>query len=129
VSGQGDERERWRCSWWVASVWWCGDDYCDCTQPIVELVEPNFRAGYPWVKRERHWEGTFETDGEGDSEVWRRELAEVAPRFHLKLADDGLSGRGPYVGDPATTTAKRSSPESTACKSCPCVSSEGATKA
>jgi hypothetical protein len=45
----------------VASVWWCGDDYCDCTKPVIERITPNTNAGYPWIQREQLWEGRFLT--------------------------------------------------------------------
>lgn len=61
-----DERRR-RRAWaardeLVAAIWYCGDDYCDCTQPVIERITPNHRAGYPWIRRDRVWEGRFLTD-------------------------------------------------------------------
>lgn len=54
-----DERERWRTSEVVAYVWWCGDEQCDCTEPVIVRVTPNLEAGYPWVRREALWTGQF----------------------------------------------------------------------
>lgn len=56
----------------VATMWHCGDDVCDCWQPVVQRYEPNRRAGYPWLKTTRLWEGTFhsEPDDEERAEMW-----------------------------------------------------------
>lgn len=54
--------QRWLTSRLVAKVWWCGDDYCDCTKPLIERITPNHKGGYPWVHREAVWEGEFLTD-------------------------------------------------------------------
>lgn len=32
---------------------------CDCIQPRIERITPNREAGYPWIRREVVWEGTF----------------------------------------------------------------------
>jgi hypothetical protein len=46
----------------VARVWWCGDDYCDCTQAEVVDITPTHGR---FVRTERVAAGTFFTDGEG----------------------------------------------------------------
>jgi hypothetical protein len=53
------KRRAWAQSSVHAGVWWCSDEHCDCVQPVIERITPNHRAGYPWVHRERLWEGTF----------------------------------------------------------------------
>lgn len=42
-----------------ARMWWCGDYDCDCVQPHIERITPNREAGYPWIRRDVIWEGTF----------------------------------------------------------------------
>lgn len=77
-------REDWQKTWLVAGIWWCGDEVCDCTQPIVERVTPNTDAGYPWVRRERIWEGQFcseATDGETIGQ-WK-ELREAMQKYQI----------------------------------------------
>lgn len=44
-------------------IWWCGDYECDCIQPQILRISPNREAGYPWVRRETLWEGTFVSIG------------------------------------------------------------------
>jgi hypothetical protein len=53
---------QWQAGYVVARLWWCGDGECDCTQPVIERVNPNLQAGYPWVHRENLWEGEFVTE-------------------------------------------------------------------
>lgn len=50
----------------VAYIWWCGDEYCDCYQPIIQFHGPgcsglseSHRVVGPYL-----WEGRFVTDGE-----------------------------------------------------------------
>lgn len=52
----------WQSARIVAQLWWCGDEECDCTQPMIERITPNRRAGYPWILRDTLWEGEFITD-------------------------------------------------------------------
>ena len=54
----------------IARIWWCGDDYCDCTKPLIERITPNREAGYPWIRREALWSGKFITD------TWQYDRAE-----------------------------------------------------
>jgi hypothetical protein len=56
-----ERRDRWRTSRVQASMWWCGDNDCDCTQPLIERITPNLDAGYPWINRETLWSGEFLT--------------------------------------------------------------------
>lgn len=55
--------EKWDKSYVVAEIWDCGDEECDCIQPVINRATPNRTAGYPWIKWERLWEGTFVTQG------------------------------------------------------------------
>lgn len=55
-----------------AYVWWCGDEYCDCTQAqIVHIIERNQYGG--WRESRVIWNGTYATEGD-----W-----EVAPNTEL----------------------------------------------
>lgn len=53
--------QEWAAGYVVAHIWFCGDEECACYQPRVEQVSPNREAGYPWMRRETLWEGTFVT--------------------------------------------------------------------
>lgn len=84
VSGFYDrlEERRQRRKWTTldrlhASVWWCGDETCDCTQPKIERLTPNHRAGYPWICREEVWSGKFLT-ATGDYSAEEREALQFA---------------------------------------------------
>jgi trehalose utilization protein len=70
-----------------AVMWWCGDEHCDCTQPIVERVTPPPLSGHMGYKFERLWEGTFVTSGEEPGERERQwdELREAAARFGVPM--------------------------------------------
>ncbi len=59
----------------VAEIWWCGDDYCDCTEPMIVRITPNLKAGYPWIHREVLWSGEFltETGGYSPEEIRERQ--------------------------------------------------------
>ena len=92
TSPEAARRADWRKTWVVASVWYCGDEYCNCTQPQIEIVRPNLKASYPWIQRERIWEGTFRTDGEGSQDEWRCELEPAAAEYGITL-DENLFGR------------------------------------
>lgn len=61
-----------------ARIWWCGDEYCDCTKPVIERITPNLQAGHPWVHRETVWEGRFLTDT-GTYSLAAREELQYAP--------------------------------------------------
>jgi hypothetical protein len=82
------EIDRWRKTWLVAYIWWCGDEACDCYRPIVERLWPNEQSGFPWIRRERVWEGEFVTSPElGDMERLKKELDEAATRWGIRLRD------------------------------------------
>lgn len=88
-------RNEWLKSKVVASVWWCGDEYCDCTEPVIERISPNFRAGYPWIQREPLWTGKFLTDTWEYSRVERDELQfaplrEACHRFGIPVPKEAL---------------------------------------
>lgn len=53
---------RWLTPRLEAYIWFCGDLDCDCSQPMIEHIEPNLRAGYPWIKREHVWKGTYRAE-------------------------------------------------------------------
>jgi len=65
--GGGVNRSEWVKGRTEARIWWCGDYECDCIQPRIERVTPNREAGYPWIRRETLWEGTFVSTGQDSS--------------------------------------------------------------
>jgi hypothetical protein len=54
-----EKRKQWATGEVRAEMWWCMDEECDCTQPIIVRITPNTQVGYPWVRRELLWEGEF----------------------------------------------------------------------
>lgn len=52
-------REEWETERVLAHMWWCGDEYCNCFLPIIERITPNHVLGFPCIKREFIWEGSF----------------------------------------------------------------------
>lgn len=70
--------ERWMTSRLIARLWYCGDEECDCTQPVIERITPNVEAGYPWIKRETLWEGKF-LSLTFEYSAWDREETQFAP--------------------------------------------------
>lgn len=79
--------EEWQTEWIQAYIWWCGDEHCDCSEPHIDHVTPNRKAGYPWINRKNLWAGTFETDGEG-RESQAVELKQAADRFGIQLDEE-----------------------------------------
>jgi hypothetical protein len=66
------------------SVWWCGDEVCDCVQAQVVRLTPGARAG--WAHREIVWQGTFFSGGEGSAEA-ADELRVEAARRGVRLEE------------------------------------------
>jgi len=84
-----DRRREWLTPRLIAHVWWCGDDMCDCQQPLIERIDPNGRAGFPWIRRTKLWEGEFTSGAEpGTSERLERELKEAAARYGIEPGVD-----------------------------------------
>lgn len=84
LGGVADHAEaqlkHWKRPKLEARMWHCGDPgYCDCYHPVVERITPGKK--WPWIKRERLWEGTFHSQPE--TEEWKNQKAELA-----KAADD-----------------------------------------
>ena len=52
----------WETTYLIGSMWCCDDEACNCHQPIIELVTPNRKEGFPYTKRDRVWEGTSKSD-------------------------------------------------------------------
>ncbi|HEX6512702.1 MAG TPA: hypothetical protein VF157_10410 [Chloroflexota bacterium] len=82
----------------VAYAWWCDDEVCDCTLPVVELVTPRqlnrWSARFGWDCK-RLWEGTFHSQATvEDANEQRRELRAAAARYGITL-DAGLHGSRP----------------------------------
>jgi len=62
---------------YYGSIWWCGDDICDCYQPQIEHISPNNIAGPPWLRRETLWTGEFITGASWEEKRQiRKELAD-----------------------------------------------------
>jgi hypothetical protein len=49
----------------IAEVWWCGDDYCDCTQARIVHVVRNRHGGR--YESTALWHGTYATEGDWDT--------------------------------------------------------------
>lgn len=74
--------------WYVwkiqAYIWWCGDDVCDCTEPLIDVITPNEKAGYPWIERTTIWRGTFRSrDSERGGDP-QEELIAACDRYGIK---------------------------------------------
>ena len=83
------DRERWATSQLVAEIWCCGDELDGlCYQPQIDRVEPNRRAGFPWVHRTEVWRGTF-VNGPTTEEYERltTELREGAKLHGIELVE------------------------------------------
>jgi hypothetical protein len=64
-------------------VWWCGDEWCDCTQAQIERVVPN--PNWPGtVLRTVIWSGTFYSGGEAGATT---ELNRVAGLMRRRCHD------------------------------------------
>jgi hypothetical protein len=75
-----------------AYIWFCGDDECDCTQPVVERIDPNPQAP-GFIKRTLLWEGTFCCQaGRTERAAQVRELRAAARRHGINLDRRSLSG-------------------------------------
>lgn len=61
-------------------VWWCEDEWCDCTQAKIERIEG---AG-PYVYTTL-WEGEFHTDGETGARTELNREAQRLRRHHHDL--------------------------------------------
>lgn len=73
-------------------LWFCGDDECDCTQPVVERLDPNPRAP-GFITRTRLWEGSFRSQADRAERAQQlRELRSAARRFGVTLSRDSRSG-------------------------------------
>jgi hypothetical protein len=79
---QGDLRDI------IARVWWCGDDWCDCTQAQItarfcNIVVPNA------VVLHTLWRGEFHTDGEqgavAELDAKRAEMEAVEPQLARRI--------------------------------------------
>lgn len=46
----------------VGSLWECGDEYCNCKQPIIEEVTEHQNFPFTYWQTKRLWEGTYITD-------------------------------------------------------------------
>lgn len=71
----------------IAHVWWCGDDYCDCTQAQITARFHNVVVPHALVLRTL-WEGEFHTDSEPGAED---EL--TAKRVELEATEPDLARR------------------------------------
>ena len=87
-------------------MWWCGDDYCDCTQPIVEIRSTEIPFSFGWTAPTRIAEGPFLSQGYGAAEPeeikaqkkWLRDAEKWYKTRHVcdqcRPAKAGKSGGG-----------------------------------
>jgi hypothetical protein len=59
-------------------IWWCGDEYCDCSEGCIVFLRRNEHGFY---NLHTLWSGKFYTDGEGWAET-KAELNHMAQ--HLR---------------------------------------------
>lgn len=79
----------WRRPRFQAYLWHCGDDECDCYHPVVDLVEPSQKAGYPWIKRTEIWRGShFSRPDSAELEQMKVELEAKALEMGIVLDED-----------------------------------------
>ena len=77
-----ERRAEWAKTRAVGRIWWCGDYFCDCTQAVIEKITPNDEVGFPWIHRERLWEGPFHSDSEpGAADDLAKARAEMVQRW------------------------------------------------
>lgn len=71
----------------VGRVWYCGDDYCDCSEPVIEAVFDNSRV--TGVVRVALWVGDFRTDGDegamDDLLAVKTEIERADPPFARRI--------------------------------------------
>lgn len=77
-----------------ASLWRCGDEDCDCSQPVVEELSPNLEAGWPWIHRKQLWSGTFHCEA---SEEEREAQIEELKKARKELGADWGEGEEALV--------------------------------
>lgn len=69
-----------------AHAWWCGDDYCNCTQARIDTYTErigNIFRGYN--KRKNMWQGPFNTDCEGNPSHDINRMARHLRKYHHDL--------------------------------------------
>lgn len=72
-----------------ARLWWCEDELCDCYQPQIDRITPNREAGYPWIRREAIWRGTFHSSPDAkEFAQMKRELKEMMAAMHIPVMRD-----------------------------------------
>lgn len=98
LPGQSEPLD-WRRPRYDASVWWCGDEYCDCQQPQIVLRTPNLTVGRPWDRLTTIWQGEFTTGGEGYSRL-AQELAGECERRGIPVGNS-------YAEDQPADIARR----------------------
>ena len=86
-----NERRIWASSSrLVATIWCCGDEVDGlCYEPQIDRVTPNTEVGYPWVRREAVWRGTFVNEPEpGECDNLAAELRTGAALYGIPLTDE-----------------------------------------
>jgi len=80
-------------------LWWCQDEVCDCTQPMVDVILPNV---YPFqskaLQRQNIWKGNFQSEygGRLESEEYEqrdKELKAAAKLFNVTLNENNQGER------------------------------------
>lgn len=70
-----------------AYVWWCGDE-CDCCQPRIDRLGPEYGRTTRMPLRTNLWEGTFISEPTAaESAALRQELAEECMRRGIEVTD------------------------------------------
>lgn len=86
--------EKWRPgeSHVIGSVWWCGDEHCDCTQAQIDRVTMRAMGPYAGVvyDREAVWRGTFYSYS--NESPWLED-GKPSPNAELNRQIDGLHGK------------------------------------
>jgi hypothetical protein len=80
-----EARSAWATPRLEARMWFCEDEVCSCTQPQIDRITPNLESGYPWIKRERVWEGVFHSNADA------AELAAQRAALHAAAAERGIA--------------------------------------
>jgi hypothetical protein len=90
----------------TAYIWSCDPETCcESMQARVGRISPNQGSGYPWIRRERLWEGKFYSDPDAaEREQIRQELAHAANTHGIALDEDSYGEMAESKREPAPNT-------------------------
>jgi len=74
-----------------AFMWYCGDEVCECSQPVIERFSyrEDWLGRRTFIDRKRLWEGQFHSEAEPDERAGQlRELAEECERRGIAVPDE-----------------------------------------